>query len=115
MFASSEGLNRVRNSTVFKHRCGAVYELDATYKWTAGNSRYLSTLPTGIDRSILIALARVYGEALVPAHPLGYDDSELLLGFSHNTPDNTLPIIWFEKEHGATEPWYPIFRRYPKV
>ena len=115
LFASSEGLSRVRNSTIFKHHCGAVYELDPTYKWAADDSRYLSKLPNGIDRSILVALPRVYGEILVPAHPLGYEDTELLLGFSHNTPDNTLPIIWCETEHGGKDHWYPIFRRYPKV
>jgi hypothetical protein len=115
LFASADGLRRVAEETVFKDRCGAVYELDATYKWTAQNSRYLSTLPQGLFRSLLVALPAVYGDALLPSHPLGYEDSELMLGFSHNTPDNTLPIIWFEREHGANEPWYPIFRRYPKV
>ncbi len=115
LFASAKGLRRVVERTSFGSRCGAVYELDNTYKWTALDSRYLSKLPAGIIRSLLIALPAVYGDLLLPQHPLGYDDSELLLGFSHNTPDNTLPVIWFEMEHGTNQPWYPIFRRYPKV
>lgn len=115
LFASSDGLARIRNETVFGERCGAVYELDKTYKWTSEKSRFLSALPKGIYRSLLVALPTVYGELLLPDHPLGYDQSELMLGFSHNTPDNTLPVIWFEKEHGTDEPWYPIFQRYPKT
>lgn len=115
LFATSDGLRRVANETVFGTRCGAVYELDETYKWTGLNSRYLSALPDGLYRSLLTALPSSYGSLLLPEHPLGYQESELLLGFSHNTPDNTLPIIWFEQEHGTSENWYPIFKRYPKV
>jgi len=115
LFATSEGLHRVANETVFGMRCGAVHELDETYKWTGLNSRYLSALPDGLHRSLLTALPFLYGSILLPGHPLGYQESELLLGFSHNTPDNTLPIIWFEQEHGTPETWYPIFKRYPKV
>lgn len=29
----------------------------------------------------------------------------------HNTPDNTLPIIWFDEDKSM---WTPIFRRYNK-
>lgn len=115
LFATSKGLRRVAEKTVFGERCGAVYELDETYKWSSPNSRYLSVLPDGLYRSLLTALPFAYGNMLLPGHPLGYQDSELLLGFSHNTPDNTLPIIWFEQQHGTRESWYPIFKRYPKV
>ena len=34
------------------------------------------------------------GEGLFPSHPLGYGDSQALVVFPHNTPNNTLPIIW---------------------
>jgi len=44
---------------------------------------------------------------------LGYDDSQSLIVFPHNTPNNTLPIIWAgnknEKEIGV--PWNPIWER----
>lgn len=115
LFATADGLRRVGDETVFGTRCGAVYELDETYKWTALKSRYLSALPDGLYRSLLAALPFSYGRMLIPGHPLGYQGSELLLGFSHNTPDNTLPIIWYEQEHGTSMNWYPIFKRYPKV
>jgi len=42
---------------------------------------------------------------------LGWGDCQLLLGFYHNTPDNTLPVIWYDEDEIN---WYPIFRRYNK-
>ena len=39
----------------------------------------------------------------LPADALGFEDSQLLIGFHHNTPDNTLPIIWFDEPGGV--PW----------
>ena len=38
---------------------------------------------------------------------LGYRDSQLLIGFQHNTPDNTLPIIWYDEQAGR--PGNPSF------
>lgn len=115
LFACKDGLDRVRSETVFGKHCGAVYELDDSYKWASGDSRYLSSLPAGLDRGLLIALPDVYGRQIMPGHPLGYLGGQLLLGFFHNTPDNTLPIIWGDPVNGSSVPWYPIFRRYPKV
>jgi hypothetical protein len=115
LFATSDGLDRIRTKTAFGPRCGAVYELDASYKWSAPSSRYLSGLPKGISSDLLGKLAAIYGEKIWPGHALGYMDSQLLLGFAHNTPDNTLPVIWGEQNNGSSVPWYPIFRRYPKI
>lgn len=115
LFASSEGLKRVRENTTFGHRCGAVHELDNTYKWSHRQSRYLASLPSEIYRSLLISIAFKYGEEIWREYPLGFDHGELLLGFSHNTPDNTLPIIWGEEANGSDATWCPIFKRYPKV
>ena len=42
---------------------------------------------------------------------LGFKDCQLLLGFNHNTPDNTLPIFWYDEKNYN---WYPIFKRYKK-
>ena len=49
---------------------------------------------------------------LAAKHQLGYGDGQLLLGLFHNTPDNTLPIFWFNEEG---KEWYPIFKRYNKI
>ena len=37
---------------------------------------------------------------------------KLLIGFAHNIPNNTLPIIWGEGTSAA--PWHALFRRYEK-
>lgn len=54
-----------------------------------------------------------YGNKLYPKHPLGYNNTQSLIVFPHNTPNNTLPIIWAshsnEKEKGIT--WFPLWER----
>ena len=57
-------------------------------------------------------MCRFYGSSLVPGDPFGYDNGQLLIGFHHNTPDNTLPIFWYDEPGGTS--WTPIFKRYPK-
>ena len=45
-------------------------------------------------------------------HPLGYSNSQALIGFEHAIPNNTLPIIWSDRKRVDTnEAWYPIFPR----
>ncbi|MDR6406119.1 MULTISPECIES: hypothetical protein [Chryseobacterium] len=39
-------------------------------------------------------------------HPLGYGDSQSLIIFNHSTPNNSLPIIWSNKNS-----WTPLFIR----
>ena len=43
---------------------------------------------------------------------LGFGNCQLLLSLYHNTPNNTLPIIWFDEDNQL---WSPIFKRYNKV
>ncbi|MBX3650860.1 MAG: hypothetical protein KF771_05755 [Burkholderiales bacterium] len=112
LFATSTGLNHVRKNSLFRDNCAAVFELDDSYKSVSPGSRYFKLAPSGIDREFAYELARCYGEKLCPDHPLGYQDGQLLLGFAHNTPDNTLPIIWCEGEE--CEKWYPVFKRHQK-
>ena len=51
-------------------------------------------------------------EQYVRSCALGFGDCQLLLSLQHNTPNNTLPIFWFEEEG---DDWKPIFKRYNKV
>ena len=70
-----------------------------------------------IKKAELKAFCENHGKKLYPEYPLGYDDSQALLVFPHNTPNNTLPIIWAssenEKEIGV--PWNPLCERIKKV
>jgi hypothetical protein len=113
MFASADGMNLVRTMTRFGGNSGAVFELDESYKCLSEKSRILRAAPTHIDKDALRRVAMTYGGLLWPDYPGGFDDNQLLLGFHHNTPDNTLPIMWWE---GSRElPWIPAFKRYPKI
>lgn len=42
-------------------------------------------------------------------YPLGYDNMELAVAFHHNTPNNSLPVIWKRRDD---ESWYPLFERF---
>ena len=42
-------------------------------------------------------------------YPLGYDTMELAVAFHHNTPNNSLPVIWKRRDDGS---WYPLFERF---
>ena len=68
--------------------------------------------PDKDTRERIKILCTKYGEKLYE-HPLGYDNSQALIVFPHNTPNNTLPIIWAsdknEKKPGYI--WYPVWER----
>ncbi|PIF76651.1 hypothetical protein CLU95_3819 [Variovorax sp. 54] len=111
LFATSAGIDRLNEKQLFDGKAFCLFELDDSYKAFDANSRYFSGAPEWFVLNDLQQLARVYGSALQPRRALGYKDGQLLLGFSHNTPDNTLPIFWDE---GIRHPWSPVFQRYDK-
>lgn len=113
MFASSDGLRTVRDQSKFGQNCATVFELDESYRCLGVASRIMHAAPAHIDGKVLRDMALFYGKILVPRHPGGFENSQLLLGFHHNTPDNTLPVMWSEGSVG--QPWTPAFRRYPKI
>lgn len=114
LFATSHGLERVRTNSLFGERCGAVFELDESYKCFSDDSRYLAVTPKYIEKDILIRISTYYGDLLIPGHPNGFENGQLLLAFSHNTPDNTLPVIWAEQEN-AQRRWVSALKRYNKI
>ena len=112
LIATELGLEHVRENASFDTR-KTVLTLDDTFKCFSDKSRYFRKEQNQlkIDSKLL---CEYYGNALVKSdpdcgQPLGYDDSQLLISFHHNTPNNTLPIFW-ATEDGFT----PIFHRYPK-
>lgn len=115
MFSTDDGMKAVREQSIFGQGAAAVYELDQTYKCLSADSRYLKVVPDSIEPDAVRKIALTYGEKLLPNHPNGFLGSELLVGFHHNTPDNTIPVIWMDESHGSSIPWTPAFRRYPKV
>lgn len=113
LFATTDGIEKVKTQTKFD-AAQAIFELDPSFKCFSSDSRFFRLSPPEIDQGFCMGMSRTYGEKLVaPIHALGYEDAQLLIGFHHNTPDNTLPIIWCDEPGGIA--WKPIFRRYPKL
>lgn len=111
LFATTQGLAKLNEKELFDGKAICLFELDDSYKAFHDPSRYFSTPPDWFEIEELRLLAKTYGEKLQPGRALGYKNGQLLLGFSHNTPDNTLPIFWDE---GHLLPWCPVFARYDK-
>jgi hypothetical protein len=63
--------------------------------------------------NLLYPLAK-YTEKKTKHHPLGFDNSQVLLGFEHSIPNNVLPIIWADKKVKGKN-WVPIFPRRGKL
>jgi hypothetical protein len=111
LFGTTTGMDFVRKNTAFDV-VHCIYELDDTFRCFSPSSRYFPSPSQEITVTFAEQMCRLYGGLLVPDDPLGYDDGQLLIGFHHNTPDNTLPIFWYDEPGGTN--WMPIFKRYPK-
>jgi len=110
LFATTNALTTVRGTALFDE-VNCVFDLDPSFKCFGSDSRYFSQKHTDIDKQKALTLCLHYGSRLCPGSPLGYRDCQLLIGLHHNTPDNTLPILWFDEPSVA---WHAIFKRYPK-
>jgi hypothetical protein len=82
--------------------------LDARSRAFAAGSAPFQDFPADLDPCRTVA--ENYGSQLFPGHPLGYDCGQYLFGFYYNTPNNTLPIFWSDRNG-----WKPVFSRHKKV
>jgi hypothetical protein len=110
LFATSFGLSEIKKLKRFDD-VATVVELDESFKCFSDKSRIYKNEQAPFDRIKARAICQIYGANLEPGFPLGWRDGQLLIGFCHNTPDNTLPVIWYDD---APNPWTPLFRRFPK-
>ena len=97
LVATEIGLNEVRKLNWFDE-VAAVVELDDSFKCFSDTSRIYKNEQLPFDRIKARSIAARYGSALWQTNPLGWKEGQLLLGFEHNTPDNTLPIMWFAEQ-----------------
>lgn len=111
LFATSFGLEQIRNLQWFDE-VATVVELDESFKCFSDKSRIYSSVGAPIDKEKAHQISHRHGMKLAAKFPLGWRDGQLLLGFFHNTPDNTLPVIWHDDPEGQS--WTPLFRRFPK-
>ena len=109
VFAFQGGLTRVRQDAGFSGvLCGHLIS-DEERAFTDDTAVF----PDPSVRERVKKLALDYGQQLYPRHPLGYDRSQALLVFPHNTPNNTLPIVWAgpENEKAPGVIWNPLWQR----
>jgi len=112
LFATRDGLDALSRSNLFDD-VEAVVVFDNDYKTFSSNSHYYKNPSSAIDKTIAEGVMRHYGEQLgyYGVNSLGFSDCQLLIGFEHNTPDNSLPVFW---DTNPSLPWHPIFPRSKK-
>lgn len=128
LFGMSDGMQKIRDCGLYDH-VEAVIELDNSYRCFSDCSRYF--MDGTFDKSLARKIVHKHGyklmknffdkmtafteaEKIVSAdcHALGFGDCQLMISLHHNTPDNTLPIFWYDEDESL---WTPIFKRYNKV
>jgi len=114
LFATTKGLEAARGATLFGAHASCVYELDESFRCFSERSRTFASIPRELSFDIAKAMASGYGNKLVNSDrdALGYKDGQLLISFLHNTPNNSLPILWFDVPKSAS--WKPVFKRFDK-
>ena len=130
LFGVTKGVDVVKSSGLYKH-VEALIELDESYRCFGDESRYFSdedkvvknkTRQIAFEKGkpLMRQILKQMGysetwsgfDAKVEHNALGWGDCQLLLSLHHNTPDNTLPIMWFDEDDKL---WTPVFKRYNKV
>ncbi len=109
LFSTQEGILKVEESGLFDSAI-SFYTLPASYKVFSESSRYFSNSEVGELDESKDMIERI-GLKLYKKHPLGYNNTQLLLAFFYNTPNNTLPIFWKEQKQFFSD---PIFKRFEK-
>ena len=109
LFGTESGINELRKIKFFD-AVDAVFTIDESFKAFSDSSRYFKEeVDILIDKKYSEATATKYGGKLFqPA--LGHGNCQLLFGLFHNTPDNSLPIFWSNRND-----WKPIFKRFNKI
>jgi hypothetical protein len=106
LFAIEEGLEKVDNLSFDVAK--SVFVLDKSYKCFSDESRFFDDENASLKEACKL-MCEKYGKQISKI-PMGYNDCQMLLGFHHNTPNNTLPIFWKEKDG-----WVPMFKRFAKL
>lgn len=130
LFATSDGLRHIKSSNVYD-KVDTVVELDDSFKCFDENSRIFPAKINEFEfnKEFTQKFCYYYGYPLVEdifqkeklsedlikkfsdTSALGWENCQLLIGFNHNTPNNTLPVIWYEEDD---KNWVSIFKRFNK-
>ena len=117
LFSTTEALDTLRNSVGLSgsklfDRVASIFELDSTYKAFDKDSRYFKNDEKREFFKHLCKenyLKKCEVEDVNDPEECGYGDTQLLLGFFYNIPNNTLPMFWSDSPS-----WNPLFKRYNK-
>ena len=107
------GLEKVKSGCLF-HHVNAVVMLDNAHSLSSSPCVHMNELDEcpPLSSAECLRIIRHYGTCLLPHHPMGYKDCGVMVGFNHNTPDNSLPIFWMRSK---SHRWTPVFERHSKV
>jgi 5'-deoxynucleotidase YfbR-like HD superfamily hydrolase len=108
VYGFTEGINKIKESGLYE-------EVLAGGRITSSQLAFHddSNIFDSDEKNIIQEMCYKYGKELYPEGPLGYDNSQALLAFQHNTPNNTIPLIWagIESESNPAFSWKPLFTR----
>lgn len=113
LFSTSKGKQFIKNNLKFDD-VECVFELDDSFQCFSKNSRFFIDDNKNISKDLCYKIACFYGKELIHG-VLGYKNSQAMLAFAHNTPDNTLPIFGSVPKPDSVIDWHPIFPRYDKL
>ena len=112
LFSTTRALTAITDSGLFND-VDAVFELGDDFRAFSANSLFYSVPAPHISQPDTMIVAEHYGRSLLPSNPLGYESGQLLVGFAHNVPNNTLPVFWHPGTH--SKPWVAPFPRHRRV
>ena len=118
LFATSDALKYLKNfkgedNEKLFDRVDSIFELDSTYKVFSKDSRYISDQEESRFFEQLCKdhyLKKCQVKDIQTIGECGYGNTQLLLGFFYNIPNNTLPMFWSNNPPD----WHPLFKRYNK-
>lgn len=108
LYGLDSGIRRIEEAGHFGKVLSATRLTEKDGAFTSGSRLNVDEA----SREIIKSIAKRYGDRIYPVGPLGYEGAGLLIAFPHNTPNNTLPIIWggVESESMADD-WEPLIPR----
>lgn len=104
-----EGLCHVKNNTGFKITIAGEVLTNQEMAFSENSCVFEEK-----QREVIKQICEKYGNKLFKKHPLGYDNTQGLIVFPHNTPNNTLPIIWASNDNETSTAeilWKPLWNR----
>ena len=95
--------NFIKKEVPFKTEVKAIDLLSESDQCLSLQSKIFSSTK---ERDQAKYIAEQYGKKLDRQRPLGYNNSQLIVVFPDNCPNNTLPILWKRSKR-----WRPLFER----